>query len=108
MNDTNNLENLYEDVIKIDTERLVSCLKCSLCFGIFRTPFTINECMHTYCKACITKYFHANPLRGECPKCGVKLGGKPIETLIYDHSIAVLIETLFPEFDELDTKACVI
>lgn len=107
MNDTNNLEDLYKDVIKIDTEKLVLCLKCPLCTGIFRHPYTINECMHTFCKACITKFFNYNHLKGECPKCGIKLGGHPFNTLIYDHSLAVLVETLFPEFDELDNKACV-
>jgi hypothetical protein len=37
----------------------------------------------------------------------MKLGGKPLETLIFDHSIAVLIEILFPEFEELDKQAIV-
>jgi len=34
-----------------------------------------------------------------------KLGGKPLETLIFDNSISVLIDILFPEFDQLDREA---
>ena len=61
--------------------------------------------MHTFCKKCIYKNFFNNPLKDTCPICSTKLGGKPLETLIYDHSIAVLIEILFPEFEELDRLA---
>lgn len=101
------LSELYSEVINIDKEKLVSFLKCQLCTGIFRNPHTINECMHTFCKSCIYKYFLSNPAHDSCPVCNVKLGGKPIETLIYDNSIAVLIEILFPEFEEIDKENCV-
>lgn len=103
----NKLSELYKDVINIDKEKLVSYLKCPLCHGIFRTPFTINECMHTFCKSCIFKYFNSNPLKDTCPICDIKLGGKPLDTLIFDHSISVLVEILFPDFEKLDKEACV-
>ena len=32
-------------------------LKCSICTGFFRDAHTINECLDTFCKACIIKYF---------------------------------------------------
>lgn len=104
----NNINKLYDDVIKIDTQKLVSYLTCFLCKGIFRTPYTINECMHTFCKSCIYKHFFKNTNSDSCPECGIKLGGRPIDTLIFDNSINVLVETLFPEFNELDKVACVI
>jgi len=103
----NKLNDIYKDVINIDKNKLVSYLKCPLCDGIFRTPTTINECMHTFCKNCIYKFFYQNPLKDECPKCKTKLGGKPLESLIFDHSLSVLVEVLFPEFDILDKEACV-
>lgn len=101
------LNDLYSEVINIDKEKLVSYLKCPLCKGVFRTPMTINECMHTFCKTCIFKYFFSNQIKDSCPICSIKLGGKPLETLIFDHSISVLIDTLFPEFEALDKEACV-
>jgi E3 ubiquitin-protein ligase DRIP len=101
------INELYSDVINIDKNKLVAYLKCPLCEGIFRTPFTINECMHTFCKSCIFKFFYMNPLKDACPICDTKLGGKPLDTLIFDNSISVLVEILFPEFEELDKEACV-
>jgi len=106
MEDTK-LSELYGDVINIDKKKLISYLECALCKGIFRTPMTINECMHTFCKSCIFKYFYTNNLKDSCPICNRKLGGKPLETLIFDNSISVLIEILFPEFETLDKEACV-
>lgn len=32
-------------------------LKCHLCNGFLRNAHTINECMCSFCKACIYKYF---------------------------------------------------
>jgi hypothetical protein len=103
----NKLNDLYHEVINIDKQKLVSYLKCPICKGIFRTPMTINECMHTFCKSCIYKHFYLNNLKDSCPECGTKLGGKPLETLIFDHSISVLVDILFPEFETLDRQACV-
>jgi hypothetical protein len=103
----NHINELYESVINIDKEKLVSYLLCQLCNGIFRNPYTINECMHTFCKSCIFKYFYRNQTHDSCPVCFTKLGGRPLETLIFDHSISVLVETLFPEFNELDNEATV-
>lgn len=101
------LDEIYKDVIEVNKKKLVQQLTCSLCTGIFRTPMTINECMHTFCKTCIYKYFLSNSNYDSCPSCFTKLGGKPLETLIFDNSISALVDILFPEFDELDKEACV-
>lgn len=93
-----------KDFLKINIERLIPLLTCSLCKGIFRSPYTINECMHTFCKACIFKEFYSNPNTSVCPICKVNLGGKPLETLIFDHSINTLINILFPEFEKIDKE----
>jgi E3 ubiquitin-protein ligase DRIP len=101
------LADLYKDVINIDKQKLVSYLQCPLCKGIFRCPMTINECMHTFCKVCIYRHFYSNVNVDSCPSCNTKLGGKPLDTLIFDNSIASLVEIIFPEFDEIDKEACV-
>lgn len=64
---------IYGDAIKIQKARLISLLKCQICCGIYRNPTTINECMHTFCKSCIYKYFNekTNVPRDSCPLCGV-------------------------------------
>ena len=43
--------------IKLNKEKLLDLLRCPLCKGFYRTPYTINECMHTFCRSCIFKYF---------------------------------------------------
>jgi hypothetical protein len=101
------LVELYKDVINIDKQKLVSYLKCYLCKGIFRCPMTINECMHTFCKVCIYRHFYSNVNVDSCPSCNTKLGGKPLDTLIFDNSIASLVDIIFPEFDLIDKEACV-
>lgn len=108
MEDNKKIYDLYNEVIKIDKEKLVSYLKCEICKGIFRTPMTINECMHTFCKTCIFRHFYSNITTDYCPTCKISLGGKPLDTLIFDNSIASLIEILFPEFDAIDKENCVI
>lgn len=92
------------DFLNINPEKLIPYLKCTICKGIFRTPYTINECMHTFCKACIHKSFYQNPNKAKCPVCDALLGGKPLDTLIYDHSMHTLINILFPQFEVIDKK----
>ena len=52
------LENSSKDLnqyssVHINKTELLDLLKCPLCKGYYRTPYTINECMHTFCKSCI-------------------------------------------------------
>ena len=97
---------LYSSAVKIDKKKLISLLKCPICYGIFRTPTTINECMHTFCKSCIYKWFYdtGNPVKDTCPVCEIKLGGRPLDSLIFDSSLAGLVDILFPEFEEIDKE----
>ena len=102
MMEDSEINDLYKEVISLDANKLIEYLKCSICLGIMRTPFTINECMHSFCKSCIFKYFFDNKTKDCCPVCETKLGGRPIDTLNYDSSMSAIIEILFPEFDQLD------
>lgn len=105
----NKLKEMYNNVTNIKKDKLVSYLQCPICKGIFRSPMTINECMHTFCKTCIYKHFNSknssNTVVDYCPVCKIKLGGRPFDTLIFDNSISALIDVLFPEFEEIDKEA---
>lgn len=60
-------------------------LKCSLCQGFLRNAHTINECMCSFCKACIYKYFLQDPKREKCPNCKTEsLGGRPLKNVVSD------------------------
>ena len=43
---------------RIKKRDLHSFLKCPLCTGFFRDAHTINECLDTFCKSCIYKFFY--------------------------------------------------
>ena len=62
-------------------------LKCTICTGFFRDAHTINECLCSFCKACIYKYFCADAKRENCPKCQTSLGGKPLKSVIADTTL---------------------
>ena len=91
-------------LIHINKQGLLECLKCPLCKGYYRTPYTINECMHTFCRSCIFKYFGSSNQREQCPICNTKIGGRPMDSLIFDNYLDSLLNILFPQFEEIDKK----
>ena len=74
-------------VKQIKKKELDDLLKCPLCNGFFRDAHTINECLCSFCKGCIYKYYWADAKRESCPKCEAKLGGKPLKSVIADASL---------------------
>ena len=99
-------QNIQSDLptIKINKEKLLNLLRCPLCKGFYRTPYTINECMHTFCRSCIFKYFCSSIQRETCPVCETKIGGRPMDSLIFDNYLDSLLNILFPQFEELDKE----
>ena len=89
----------------IKKKELDSLLKCSICSGFFRDAHTINECLCSFCKACIYKYYSEDAKRETCPKCGVKLGGKPLKSVISDDSLQKIVDLLYPQFKLQDQAA---
>ena len=103
-NPNDETDSLYN--MKINKKELIDLVKCPLCQGIFRTPTTINECMHSFCKSCIYKWFYqpGTPTKDSCPVCDIKLGGRPLDTLIFDNSLSLLVDILFPQFEQIDKE----
>ena len=79
-------------------------LTCFLCKGMYRDAHTINECMCTFCKGCITKYFRENKTANKCPHCNIELGGKPLETIIKDVTLQNIADWLIPDFRQRDDR----
>ena len=44
-------------------------LTCRLCSGYLIDAWTINECLHSFCRACIFSYFNENDENTTCPVC---------------------------------------
>ena len=82
----------------VKKKELDHLLKCPICDGFFRDAHTINECLCSFCKSCIYKYFYEDAKRETCPKCGAKLGGKPLKFVISDTSLQKIVDLLYPQF----------
>lgn len=91
-------------MLKVDLEKLVKHLTCPICTGIFRNPYTIKECMHTFCKGCLFKEFYLNSNKNVCPKCNIDLGGNSTQSFMADSSIDEIIKIIFPEFEMIDKE----
>ena len=85
-------------VKKVKKKELDPLLKCPLCVGFFRDAHTINECLCSFCKACIYKYFHASTKRENCPTCDAQLGGKPLKNVVADTTLQKIVDLLYPQF----------
>ncbi|CAF0822026.1 unnamed protein product [Adineta steineri] len=91
------MESLYFSLNEINP-----LLQCSLCDGYLIDPYTIKECMHTFCRTCILSYFK-NLSRSEykCPKCDVNL--EPVsdisKCLIPDRQLGDIVRSLLPSLD---------
>ncbi|GMH78697.1 hypothetical protein TrLO_g1450 [Triparma laevis f. longispina] len=82
-------------------------LCCSLCSGYFRNPYTITECLHTFCHACLLKEFRKKGGDKKCPECGVGVNLSSETSMMADRSLQELIEKIFPKIirDEEATEA---
>ncbi|KAK6587613.1 ring domain [Cryptosporidium xiaoi] len=73
-------------------------LKCSICDGFFRNATTIRECLHTFCKYCISDYIYKKG--SNCPKCNKHIGLYPFEELVFDSSIQNITDKILPQFKQ--------
>ena len=53
--------------VTIPTSSLHQHLICSLCKGYFRDPYTISDCLHTFCRSCLVMYFRQGSIEICCP-----------------------------------------
>jgi hypothetical protein len=71
-------------------------LICGLCSGYYRDPYTITECLHTFCKSCL--FYSIACGCHECPDCKVFLGNDPVKVAVLDHALQELVDRIvFPE-----------
>jgi hypothetical protein len=71
-------------------------LICGLCSGYYRDPYTITECLHTFCKSCL--FYSIACGCHECPDCKVFLGNDPFKVAVLDHALQELVDRIvFPE-----------
>ena len=100
----NRADYLEKLLLKVPKKHLHPFITCYLCGGFFRDACTVNECLDTFCRPCIVKYF-ASHNREQCPKCKKHVGGRPLESLVTNVDMQKVVDTLYPEFQALDAKA---
>ncbi|XP_037436597.1 E3 ubiquitin protein ligase DRIP2-like isoform X1 [Triticum dicoccoides] len=82
-------------VVMVKRAALVACLTCPLCRLLLRDAATITECLHTFCRKCISKEFIDKEIC-YCPTCNIDLGCAPEEKLRVDHSLQYVRSKIFP------------
>ena len=72
-------------------------LTCRLCSGYLIDAWTINECLHSFCRACIFSYFNDNDENTSCPTCSaVPHPGNPLLGISKDCWLQQLVYKLVP------------
>ena len=83
-------------MVEFSLASINSHLICGLCGGYYKDPYTITECLHTFCKSCL---FYAVACGcHECPDCEVYLGNDPLKVAVLDHALQHLLDhIIFPD-----------
>ncbi|KAF8659444.1 hypothetical protein HU200_058474 [Digitaria exilis] len=89
------------DVVRLKRSALAACLTCPLCGRLLRDAATITECLHTFCRKCISEEF-INKEVCCCPICSIDLGCAPLEKLRIDHSIQYVRSKVFPKKQKVE------
>lgn len=75
---------------------------CSLCAGYFVDATTITECLHTFCKSCIVKYFQTSK---NCPMCSLQIHEtQPLFNLRLDRTMQDIVAKVVPGILEAEDK----
>ena len=81
-----------------ETNLILIALTCSLCKGIFRNPYTILTCNHTFCEKCLFE----NLKNSKCPTCHNLI--KDLSVIQNDKMLINLINVIFPELLSLNLE----
>jgi Zinc finger, C3HC4 type (RING finger) len=97
---------LIDDNIIFRASVMNEHLTCALCMGYFRDATTITECLHTFCKECITGHFRSLTMQNFLPSCPVceTCDVGLVNKLKSDKILQTLVDKVFPEFAAM--KAC--
>ena len=96
-----------------ETNLILNALTCPICEGIFRNPFTILTCNHTFCEKCL--FSKINNIKNnnnnnnselnnnkKCPKCNNIISDLSI--IQNDKMLISLINLIFPELLSLNLE----
>lgn len=84
-----------DGTVEFSLAALHKYLICDLCNGYYRDPYTITDCLHTFCKACL--YYAVACGCTECPTCHIFVGSDPAKVAVLDRNLKELMDkVIFP------------
>ncbi|KAM9318848.1 polycomb group RING finger protein 6 isoform 2-T2 [Pholidichthys leucotaenia] len=77
-------------------------IRCGLCCGFLIDATTITECLHTFCKSCIVKYFFSS---NRCPTCSVLVHQtQPLYNIRPDRQLQDIVYKMVPFLEESENE----
>ncbi|KAI6233814.1 Cleavage and polyadenylation specificity factor subunit 4 [Aphelenchoides fujianensis] len=77
-------------------------ITCLLCNGYFIDAITVMDCLHTFCKSCLLKYFEEH---NDCPKCKVLIHqSHPTHYVSFDRTMQEIVYKLVPGLQAEELK----
>nr|XP_026693644.1 polycomb group RING finger protein 1 isoform X2 [Ciona intestinalis] len=91
-----------DDEIKIKLADLNIHISCKICCGYLVDATTITECLHSFCKSCITKHL---AVYLTCPICDVKLQNANIYSSVKaDIVLQDIVDKLLPGIQTMENR----
>lgn len=88
--------------VEFKTGDLHGHLIYSLCGGFFLDPHTVVECLHTFCRSCLTKNLMTSQ---QCPKCPTRATKSQFgKEIIADRTLDEIVNKIFPHFRARDKE----
>ncbi|WVZ62155.1 hypothetical protein U9M48_011935 [Paspalum notatum var. saurae] len=82
-----------DEVAMVRRSSIAPCVCCGLCGGPLRDATTASECLHSFCRKCISEKFKDDDKKC-CPTCNIDLGCDP--KLRADRSLQCISSVIFP------------
>ncbi|XP_028323933.1 polycomb group RING finger protein 6 [Gouania willdenowi] len=83
-----------EDEPTISLSQFYPYIRCPLCCGFLIDATTITECLHTFCKSCIVKYFFYS---NRCPTCSIVVHQtQPLYNIRPDRQLQDIVYKMVP------------
>ena len=90
--------------ITFQTRILNPHLVCTLCNGYYRDACTIIECLHSFCRGCITRHL-AETESSTCPTCETPLRGTHQQDMLRaDRTLQSIVDKIFRRADPPSRK----
>ena len=67
-------------------------INCSLCHEKIQSATTLNECLDTFCKLCLQKYFEKE--KTSCPTCSYDYAPHPLNHCVSDSILQSIIDKI--------------